>query len=105
MIMARGFRVSDLARWEPCGIPSSWRSPTTRLPRGQHPLPTAGRPCQACPRGSRVVALGEVDGMTHPSHPTEPGVALVAAIPEICPPGEGAFRGVSAEYPSAPQSW
>ena len=27
--------------------------------------------------------------MPHPRHPTEPGLALVSAIPEICLPGEG----------------
>ncbi len=29
--------------------------------------------------------------MPHPATPTEPGLALVPAIPEVCPPGEGMF--------------
>jgi hypothetical protein len=33
------------------GIPSAWRSPTTRCPGGNIP-PTAGRACHACPRGT-----------------------------------------------------
>jgi hypothetical protein len=40
------------------------------------------------PRGS----LGEVDGMPHPRPPTQPQQFSWLAIPEICPPGEGASR-------------
>jgi hypothetical protein len=43
------------------------------------------------PPGNCVVALGRVGGMPHPGHSTEPGVALVSAIPETRPPGERAF--------------
>jgi len=43
------------------------------------------------PPGCRVVALREVDGMPDPTHPTTLQALLVAAIPEICPPGEGMF--------------
>ena len=47
------------------GIPSAWRSPTTRCPRGN--TPPHRRPSLAClPLGHRVVALGEVDGMPSP---------------------------------------
>jgi len=30
--------------------------------------------------------------MPHPTTPTEPDLALVSAIPEACPPGEGIVR-------------
>jgi len=55
-------------RW--CGIPSTWRSPTTRRPGGS-PRRHATSPQSALPAGRRVVALGEVDGMPHlPLPPT-----------------------------------
>jgi hypothetical protein len=41
--------------------------------------------------GDRVAAVREVDGMPDPTHPTTLQALLVAAIPEICPPGEGMF--------------
>jgi hypothetical protein len=71
-----------------CGIPSIWRSPTTRQPGGQ---PSTNRRVRnlALPPGCRVVALREVDGMPDPTHPTTLQALLVAAIPEICPPSEG----------------
>jgi hypothetical protein len=48
---------TDLARWDSCGIPSAWRSPTTRRPRGS---PRRNRCVRhvALPLGCRVVALG-----------------------------------------------
>ena len=46
----------------------------------------------ALPPGRRVVALGEADGMPHPATPPNQGLALVSAIPEACPPGEGILR-------------
>jgi hypothetical protein len=48
----------------------------------------AGRRVRLCARGCRVVALREVEGMLHlPAHPAT--AALLVAIPETCPPGEG----------------
>jgi hypothetical protein len=64
-----------------CGIPSAWRSPTTRWPGGNVLL--YRRPSLPClPPGHRVVALGEVDGMPHPY--LLPGSTLVSAILEAC---------------------
>jgi hypothetical protein len=80
--------IDDLARWELCGISSIWRSPTARRPRGS-PRRDRRRSGGALPLGCRVVARGEIDGMPHPAIPTEPGLELVLAISEICPPGEG----------------
>jgi hypothetical protein len=49
------------------GIPSAWRSPTTRPPGAPGATSSPHRrlslPC--LPPGHRVVALGEVDGMPH----------------------------------------
>jgi hypothetical protein len=86
-----------LARWESCGIPSSWHRPTTRLPGGSIPAHRRSR-LPGLPPGSRVVALGEVGEMPHPAHTTEPGSALVSAIPEARPPGEGMFVGDHAAF-------
>jgi hypothetical protein len=59
---------TDLARWGSCGIPSAWRSPTTRRPRGR---PRRNRCVHrvALPLGCCVVALGEAGGMPHPARP------------------------------------
>jgi hypothetical protein len=69
--------TDDLARWGSCGIPSIWRSPTTRQPGGS-PRPNRCVRRQALPPGCRVVALGEVDGMPHPAHPGSAAAVLVA---------------------------
>ena len=49
----------------------------------------------ALPPGRRVVALGEVDGMPHPTLPTDVARLPVRLRPsrETCPPGEGAVGG------------
>ena len=72
-----------------CGIPSAWRSPTTRRRRGS-------------PRRKRTRALhGSAPGLSCGSPwgrsagrhilPTQPGRSMsVLAIPEACLPGEGA---------------
>ena len=84
----RGDTGTDLAHWEPWSIPSTWHRPTTRRPGGT--IPAYRRSClPGVPPVRRVVALGEVGGMPHPVTLTAPGLALVSAIPEICPPGEG----------------
>jgi hypothetical protein len=46
------------------GIPSAWRSPTTRCPGGNILAPPSAELAMFAP-GHRVVALGEVDGMSH----------------------------------------
>jgi hypothetical protein len=65
--------TDDLARWEPCGISATWRSPTTRRP-GDSPRRDRQRPRMALPPGRRVVALREVGGIPHPVH-TRPSPA------------------------------
>jgi hypothetical protein len=50
-----------------CGIPSIWRSPTTRRPGGSPRWNRRMRRLALLP-GWRVVALREVDGMSHPAH-------------------------------------
>jgi hypothetical protein len=74
----------------PCGIPSTWRSPTARRPGGS-PRRDWRRSRGTLPLGRRVVALGEVDGMPHPVHPGPVPPCLWTAIPEACPPGKGIF--------------
>jgi hypothetical protein len=71
-----------------CGIPSAWRSPTTRRPRGG---PRRNRCVRqvALPLGCRVVARGEAGGMPHLPAQAQPQRFLGSAIPEACPPGEG----------------
>jgi hypothetical protein len=49
--------TEDLARWGLWGIPSAWRSPTTRRPGGS-PRRDRQWPRVALPPGRRVVALG-----------------------------------------------
>ncbi len=80
--------TNDLSRWRSWGIPSAWRSPTTRQPGGS---PRRDRCIRhvALPPGWRVVALGEAEGMPHPTHPAQPQQFWWLAIPEVCPPGEG----------------
>ena len=80
--------TDDLARWGSCGVPSTWRSPTTRQPGGSPQQNRCVR-CPALPPGWRVVALWEVDGMPHPAHPVLPQWFSWLAILEACPPGEG----------------
>jgi hypothetical protein len=60
--------TDDLARWEPCGIPSTWHSPTTRRPGGS-PRRNRQRPHVALPPGRRVVALEE-DATPCPHQPS-----------------------------------
>ncbi|MGH3845502.1 MAG: hypothetical protein ACRDS0_29350, partial [Pseudonocardiaceae bacterium] len=78
-----------------CGVPSIWRSPTTRQPGGSPRRNRRVRHLALLP-GWRVVALREVDGMPHPAHLTQPQQFLWLVIPEICPPGEGIFGWVQA---------
>ena len=80
--------TDDLARWELCGIPSAWRSPTARCSGGS-PRRDRRRSHVALPPGRRVVALREVERMSHPAHPAQPQQRSWSAIPEACPPGEG----------------
>jgi hypothetical protein len=89
MRFCRLMTTDDLARWEPWGIPSTWRSPTTWGPGGS-PRRDRQRPHVALPPGPHVVALGEVDGIPHPVH-TRPSPRWWPVIPETCPPGEGMF--------------
>ena len=72
MLYCRLAIMDDLAPWGLCGIPSIWRSPTTRCP-GATFFPSTSPTCQACPRGTAWVALGEVDGMPHPLPDPLPG--------------------------------
>jgi len=52
----------------PCGISSTWRSPTARHP-GRSLSPFRRPILKSLRPGCRVVALGEVDEMPHPLHP------------------------------------
>ena len=52
-----------------CGIPSTWRSPTARRPGGSPRRNRRPILVQLCPRARRVVALGEVDGVSRSGHP------------------------------------
>jgi hypothetical protein len=65
-----------------CGIPSIWRSPTTRQPGGS---PHRNRCVRglAPPPGWRVVALQEVEGMPHPAYLTQSQQFWWLVIPEI----------------------
>jgi hypothetical protein len=89
--------ITDLARCGSCGIPSAWRSPTTRRPRGS---PRRNRcVCHvALPLGCRVVALGggRRDAPPCPPRPSRSD-SCCPAIPEACPPGEGVvWSGLAA---------
>jgi hypothetical protein len=78
--------ITDLARCGSCGIPSAWRSPTTRRPRGS---PRRNRcVCHvALPLGCRVVALGggRRDAPPCPPRPSRSDCCC-PAIPEACLP-------------------
>jgi hypothetical protein len=78
----------DLGRWWPCGIPSVWRSPTTRQPGGS---PRRDRRVGriALPPGWRVVALGGGRGDATPCLLGPTAAALMAGYPGGLPPGEG----------------
>ena len=91
--------TSDLARWESCGIPSTWRSPTARQPEGSI-SPYRRQACQALPSGCRVVALWEVDGMPHPAHPSLTACRCARTIPETCRPAR-AGTSVKADVESS----
>src|SRR6185312_15226897 len=80
--------TDDLARWESCGIPSTWRSPTTRHPGGS-PRRNRYLACLALPPGCRVVALGggRRDATPCPHPPVPP--ALVAGHPGDLPARRG----------------
>jgi hypothetical protein len=65
--LTNGLGHRQSPRWCLCGIPSTWRSPTTRHP-GRAAFQPAWRLILSCLRpGCRVVALWEVDGMAHPA--------------------------------------
>jgi hypothetical protein len=85
--------TDNLARWESCGIPSTWHSPTTRQPGGS---PRRNRHVRrrALSPGWRVVAPWEVDGMPHPTRLALPQQFSWLAIPETCLPrrGDGLVR-------------
>jgi hypothetical protein len=49
--------TTDLARWEPCVVPSTWRSPTARRPTGK-PSTRPAATSWSFALGSRVEALG-----------------------------------------------
>jgi hypothetical protein len=84
--------ADDFARWGSCGVPSIWRSPTTRQPGGS-PRPNRCVRRLALPPGCRVVALGEVDGMPHPAHPGSAAAVLVAGHPGDLPARRGRLVG------------
>jgi hypothetical protein len=79
--------IDDLGRWRSCGIPSVWRSPTARQPGGS-PRRDRYVPRVALSPGWRVVAPegGRRDATPFPPRPA---AAVLAAIPEVCPPSEG----------------
>jgi hypothetical protein len=83
--------MDDLARWEPCGIPSTWRSPTARRPGGS-PRRDRQWPRVALPPGRRVVALGggRRDATPCP-YPAQSRSRWWPVILETCLPGEGMF--------------
>jgi hypothetical protein len=83
----RNVITDDLARGS-CGVPSTWRRPTTRQ-LGGSPRRSRRVHCPALPPGWRVVALWEVDGMHTPPTPALPQWFSWLAVPETCPPGEG----------------
>jgi hypothetical protein len=87
--------LMTLARWELCGIPSTWQRPTTRQPGGS-PRRNRSVRCLAPPPGWRVVALREVEGMPHLPTSAQSQQRSWLAIPEACPPGEGMFWLLSA---------
>jgi hypothetical protein len=74
----------DLARWGRCGIPSAWRSPTTRCPGGNNP-PNRWPSLPGLPPGHRVVAL---EGGRRDATPISPSPCwtchLCRPIPEVC---------------------
>lgn len=77
------------------------RRPGIARPRGSPvgSIPAHRRPSfPGLPPGSRVLALGEVGGMPRPATHTEPGLALMSTIPEVCPPGEGIFCADRAAF-------
>ena len=88
MRFCRLMTTDDLARWEPWGIPSTWRSPTT-WGSGGSPRRDRQRPHVALPPGPHVVALGEVGGMPHPVHTGPAPPALVAGHPGGLPARRG----------------
>jgi hypothetical protein len=93
--------TGDLARWGSCGIPSAWRSPTTRRPMGS-PRRNRCVPHVALPLDCRVVALGEAGGMLQPAQ-AQPQRFLCPAIPEDCPPRRGqVWSGRAAFADAAP---
>jgi hypothetical protein len=73
-----------------CGIPSIWRSPTTRQPGGSPRQNWCVRRL-ALPPGWRVVALQEVEGMPHPGPPDPAAAVLVAGHPGELPARRGHF--------------
>ena len=72
-----------------CGIPSIWRSPTTRQPRGSASTEPSCAVCLTLPSGCPVVALGEVEGMPHPAQPGPAAAVLVAGYPGDLPARRG----------------
>jgi hypothetical protein len=80
--------LTDLARCGSCGIPSAWRSPTTRWPSGS---PRRNRCMRhvALPLGCRVVALGGGRRDATPCPPWPSRSDSCPAILEACLPGEG----------------
>ena len=80
--------TDDLARWEPWGIPSAWRSPTARRPGGsprrdwrQSSGSSAPGPSCGSPGGGRWDAP--------PSHPAEPGLGAGVGYPGGLPARRG----------------
>jgi hypothetical protein len=91
MSLRRLTTTDDFARWESCGSPSAWRSPTARH-LGGSPRRNRCLARLALPPGCRVVALGggRQDATPCP-HPAQSRPRWWLAIQEACPPGEGTF--------------
>jgi hypothetical protein len=81
--------LSDLARWDRWGIPSTWRSPTTRCPGGNIRCQPQAELARLAPGAARGSPRGGRRDAPPLSAPTQPARVRGRAIPEICPPGEG----------------
>jgi hypothetical protein len=89
MRFCRLMTTDDLARWEPWGIPSTWRSPTT-WGLGGSPRRDRQWPRVALPPGPHVVALGgRSAGCPTLSTPGPAQPALVAGHPGDLPARRG----------------
>lgn len=83
--------TDDLARWEPCGIPSAWRSPTARRPGGSPRRDRRQSSGSSVPGSSCGSPGGRSAGCHTLSTLPQPRPHWWLAILEVCPPGEGMF--------------